>query len=120
MRFFNETTKTNIGVVSGIAGLLVIFSGIVWYIAHLDGRVNKLEEQVHSLVASSAATASALAEFTRKPAVTFDAIQQKCAELADEVSTGQRKTELGTHYGPEVSKSAQMAMERLGCGLKMH
>jgi len=39
--------------------------------------------------------------------------------LADEVNTEQRNTELGTHYGPEVSKNALMAMEKLGCGSRV-
>lgn len=82
----------------------------------LNGRVSQLEERVRSLAASSAATAAAITDVSKKSAVAINPILQKCVELADEANTGRRNTALGGHYGADVIKNAQMAMEKLGCG----
>ena len=82
----------------------------------LNGRVSQLEERVRSLAASSAAITAAIADVSKKPAVAINPMLEKCVELAEEVNTGERKTALGSEYGVNVIKNAQMAMEKLGCG----
>jgi len=112
-----KTTATFVSLLIGLGTILGFIAAVIWYSYQFTGRVSRLEEQVRSLEASSAATAAASAEATRRLAVAVNSKQQKCVELADEASTGQPNTGMGSTFGPEVTKSARIQMEKLGCGL---
>lgn len=70
---------------------------------------------MRSLAASSAATAAAITEVSKKPAISANPLLQKCAELAEEANTGERYDRMGLVDGPGVTKNALMSMDKLGC-----
>ena len=106
MRVSGDMVKTAASFLTVVGAVIAVVS----YADHLTERINRLEEQVHSLAASSAA------EATRKSVGAVSPIQQECIALADEADSGQRTDGIMTKFGPEVQKTALTLMEKLGCG----
>jgi hypothetical protein len=75
-----------------------------------------LKAQAHGL---NEKTNEALSIASRKPPTVINPIQQRCADLAEEADTGQKKGSYG--YSPqEVRDTAMNLMRSLNCGTVQH
>ena len=66
MRLSGDVIKTT----ASVAALLVIFYGIIKYVDILDGRVGRLEEQVHVIATSVTTTEAEITDFSKNPALS--------------------------------------------------
>ena len=80
-----RTTGSAVGIVTGLVATVVFF-------ARLDGRVARLEEQVHTLTATPALSTTAQEVGSPLPQPTANPLERSCADLAkrsaDEISKG--------------------------------
>jgi hypothetical protein len=97
-------------------GLLTPIAAAIWWLVSLQVNVSQLKEQERALETKMDAMASALVEISKKPATVVNPIQQKCAVLAEQAMTGRIDNDMGSSFGPDITKNAIATMEKLGCG----
>lgn len=110
------SSKKTIEIIAAVVAVLAFVGGVVAYAVQLQGRVDQLEKQVQSLASSSAATASALAEVSKKPTTAINPMQQKCVELAQQANSKMFSNGMVSQAGEHVAQRAIALMKELGCG----
>lgn len=112
MLFSRKLTET----IAAAVAVLAFVGGVVAYAVQLQGRIDQLEKQVQSLASSSAATALALTEISKKPVNTINSTQKKCIELAQQANSRMFNDGMATEAGEHVAQRAIALMRELGCG----
>jgi hypothetical protein len=98
VRVSGDTIRT----IGSAVTVLVALGGIVWYIAGLDGRVRRLEEQVHTLTVAPTIAGTAGSSIPNP-------IAQACGDLA---RTAAYEASHGTTHG---EREAEDMLKALGC-----
>jgi hypothetical protein len=114
------STSDIIRTVGSGATILVALTTLVWFIANLDGRVKRLEEQVHTLALAPVitdASKTATPTPTRSPDLPValsgsvpNPIAETCSKLALEVTEAFKASRPST-----VAEPIQELMRKLGC-----
>jgi hypothetical protein len=103
-------TSDNIMTFASLVAIAVALGGIIWFFAGLDGRVRRLEEQVHTLTVAPTIADSQPTTAGVPNSPVQDPIADTSAKLALQATEAIRKGSPMTEGQP-----IQELMQKLGC-----
>lgn len=107
------STSDIIRTVGSGVGILVAAGALVWFFAGLEGRVRRLEEQVHTLTVAPVIASSQPTSSSAPSGSVQNPISETCAKLALQAAEALKNSRPLTEAEP-----VQELMQKLDCTAK--